>query len=993
MLKRGLSLIVAFVMIVSVITVLPLSAGAEEVAENGLEELIPVAFDEVQEEMIQTGADEELADEAQSPEQAFPVINVIENHNDGARLSWQTYAGNRYYRVYYLAENGWVRLATVNGNSYTDKSVSDRQVRVYTLRCVNNAEGTRFTSEYNKEGWSNTYYAAPPVSSVSNTVDGVLVKWNIPEGAEQFRVYRKTSGGSWTRLAQLEGGEYTDLTAVSGTTYSYTVRMINAQGETFMSGYTDGKAVTYVAAPKITGVDNGSGGAVVRWTASKGAAAYRVYYRRGEEWVRIGQTTATSITDSTVKHNEARVYTVRCVNKDGGFVSDFYRDNPAYTYIYYPAPVIKLLENTFDGVLVKWDRAEGAEDYRVYRKASGDKSWTRLTQTSGSEYLDTAAASGVTYTYTLRMIDAEGSSFMSDHNSGKSITCVAPPRITGFENTKTGAKITWTNTAGAAFYRVFYQKNGAWAKLADVKTNTYTDTAVQHTEKRTYTVRTLDKNGAYSSEYHTEGWENTYFAAPVIKNIEKLNAGVKLTWDRCEGAEDYRVYRKVAGKSWTRLAQVGGSEYIDADAKSGTNYVYTIRMIRADREEFMSDYLDGVSITFCDTPVLDEVTPAQTGVQLSWDKVDYAASYGVLYQKDGAWELLATVKTTGYLDTSIKDGESRVYSVRCLDNSGNAMSDFDRKGKGVTYFAPPVIRVVSKTAEGHNKITWDQRDGVAAYRLYRKAPDGSWARLFDSIKENVYVDQNAASHIYTYTLRYLDAQGNLISDYISDTKFYYNGSFANGELTVDGSTYHFDNGTLKSGFVTVGGKKYYYGSNGQIVKNNIVGNDQLGWYYADSKGVCCESEEIRLAAAFMGKYCKGNTLKEKMKYGFMYMANNFPYKRYYDPPKKSADIPHMAVDCFKNRSANCYRYAAGFCCLARMAGYRARVAVGITGNAPHGWTEVYVDGKWLICDVDANLPTYGNAAYRAYMMTTHFWPLSKYFTTELTIEDGKAVWK
>ena len=73
-----------------------------------------------------------------------------------------------------------------------------------------------------------------------------------------------------------------------------------------------------------------------------------------------------------------------------------------------------------------------------------------------------------------------------------------------------------------------------------------------------------------------------------------------------------------------------------------------------------------------------------------------------------------------------------------------------------------------------------------------------------------------------------------------------------------------------------------------VVKNTIVGSKREGWYYADKNGVCCESEEMRLAAEYMMTYCKGDTLDQKMKSGFLYMAKNFPYHRTYDHPKKAA---------------------------------------------------------------------------------------------------------
>lgn len=161
----------------------------------------------------------------------------------------------------------------------------------------------------------------------------------------------------------------------------------------------------------------------------------------------------------------------------------------------------------------------------------------------------------------------------------------------------------------------------------------------------------------------------------------------------------------------------------------------------------------------------------------------------------------------------------------------------------------------------------------------------------------------------------------------------------------------------------------------------------------DKNGVCCESEEMRLAAEYMMTYCKGDTLDEKMKSGFLYMAKNFPYHRTYDHPKKSSDLSALAIDLFKNKKGNCFRYAAAFACTARIAGYRSRVVIGDVLGSPHGWVEVLVNGEWLICDPDAQLPGYKAPDYKPYMMKKHYWTLNPHVKCEVTIENDKAVWK
>lgn len=350
-------------------------------------------------------------------------------------------------------------------------------------------------------------------------------------------------------------------------------------------------------------------------------------------------------------------------------------------------------------------------------------------------------------------------------------------------------------------------------------------------------------------------------------------------------------------------------------------------------------------------------------------------------------------KTIIYYENNKTRGTTYTYIVRCLDSKGNFASGYDKNGTRNTFIAPPAISKVSKAGKG-NLVEWKSVPKAAGYRLYRKTVNTSWSRLADVCEGTSYTDTSAKKgNVYSYTLRCLDKNGNLISSYISNTKYYHNGALADGKITVNGQTYNFDKGLFRSGYQKINGKRYYYNSKGVVVKNTIVGSKREGWYYADKNGVCCESEEMRLAAEYMMTYCKGDTLDEKMKSGFLYMAKNFPYHRTYDHPKKASDLPALAIDLFKNKKGNCFRYAAAFACTARIAGYRSRVVIGDVLGSPHGWVEVLVNGEWLICDPDAQLPGYKAPDYKPYMMKKHYWTLNPHVKCEVTIENGKAVWK
>ena len=196
------------------------------------------------------------------------------------------------------------------------------------------------------------------------------------------------------------------------------------------------------------------------------------------------------------------------------------------------------------------------------------------------------------------------------------------------------------------------------------------------------------------------------------------------------------------------------------------------------------------------------------------------------------------------------------------------------------------------------------------------------------------------------------------------------------------------------GYVTIFGRTYYFDADGVMQKGGIVGSDSEGYTLADENGVCCVSEEIRLAADFMMRHGTGDTLDERMKTGFLYLANHFGYVRSFVHTFKAQDMADLAIDMFTHERGNCYRYAACFACIAKIAGYRARVVLGSTVGNPHGWVEVRVGQRWLICDPDAEMAEGNLPDYSFYMIDRHFWQITAKQRIELTVDrNGVAVWK
>ena len=332
--------------------------------------------------------------------------------------------------------------------------------------------------------------------------------------------------------------------------------------------------------PSISKLENTSGGIKISWNKVSGAYGYRVYQKTSNGWKRIKDTTATSYTDSAVSVNQTKTYTMRCIDKNGNTVSGY--NSKGWSKKYTPvAPTISKLENISGGIKLSWNKIAGVYGYRVYYKTSSG-GWKRFKDTTATSFTDSGVSPNRTETYTIRCIDKNGNTVSGYNSKGwsKKYTPVAPT-ISKLENISGGIKLSWNKIAGVYGYRVYYKtSSGGWKRFKDTTATSFTDSGVSPNRTETYTIRCIDKNGNTVSGYNSKGWSKKY--APVAPKITKLtntSKGVSVTWGKVAGVYGYRLYRKYAGGSWTKVKDTTAASYTDSGAKKGKKVTYTLRCI------------------------------------------------------------------------------------------------------------------------------------------------------------------------------------------------------------------------------------------------------------------------------------------------------------------------------------------------------------------------------------------------------------------------------
>ena len=256
---------------------------------------------------------------------------------------------------------------------------------------------------------------------------------------------------------------------------------------------------------------------------------------------------------------------------------------------------------------------------------------------------------------------------------------------------------------------------------------------------------------------------------PQITSLANTTGGIKISWNKVDGAYGYRLYYKPASGGWKRFKDTTATSFTDSGVSPNRTETYTIRCIDKNGNTISGFNSTGWSKKY--TPVAPTVSKLDIttgGIKLSWNKIAGVYGYRLYYKPaSGGWKRFKDTTATSFTDSGVSPNRTETYTIRCIDKNGNTISSFNSNGWSKKY--TPVAPTISKleNTSGGIKISWNKIAGVYGYRLYYKTSSGGWKRFKDTTATSFTDSGVSPNRTETYTIRCIDKNGNTVSGFYS----------------------------------------------------------------------------------------------------------------------------------------------------------------------------------------------------------------------------------
>jgi fibronectin type 3 domain-containing protein len=413
---------------------------------------------------------------------------------------------------------------------------------------------------------------------------------------------------------------------------------------------------------------------------------------------------------------------------------------------------------------VTWTAAPRALGYDVLRSTSTAGPYSLIGTSTSTNYTDSTAASGATYTYVLTAYGPDG--FSPNSTTSNATQAPAPSNLAATATSASGITLTWTGVSNAASYSVKRgtSATGTFAAIGSPTSATYNDSGLSAGTTYYYEVTAL-VGGAASAASNVAN-ATTIAAAPTSPLAKATSSSaITVTWTASTGATGYNVLRGTSNSGpftaigSTSSGAVSMTTYSDAGLSAATAYYYVVQATDSGGTSGNSAVATATTLTAGPTGLT--ATAASTSqINLSWTASKGATSYSVLRgsASGGPYSAIGTSSTTSYSNTGLT-GATTYYYVVAAVASGGASAD-SNQASATTMPSPPSGLSAGAVSAGAITLTWTTVSGATGYNVLRGSASAGPFSKIGTATTGTYPDANlAAATAYYYVVQTVASSG------------------------------------------------------------------------------------------------------------------------------------------------------------------------------------------------------------------------------------------
>lgn len=552
--------------------------------------------------------------------------------------------------------------------------------------------------------------------------DNVSLSWDAVSGVDGYKIFKNNT----QEIATTTNTFFQDNIQQPGKLANYSVKtFVYLDGLEYRSKPVTLSGWRKLSEPIISSIIQTSPPEIlINWLSVEGATGYKIYKATApaiDQFSLYGATSSVFFSDKNIKEGVAYNYKIKasCALGDSDF-SNIQSVLIQPTTPEAPTGVTASFGEFTNFIRVNWTPVNSIFYYNIYRDTSTNRIATNILDT---EFIDTTAIQGVSYTYGIGAVNSSGEGPITFSNSGW-LKLNPPSNFVASDGLYTNKiRLNWNSSDGASSYKIY--KGTSPTEYQTISGISYDDVGVTYGEIITYKVKAVSNLSESDFSSQDTGFiaqlppEN--FPTGVSASDGIFTDKIIINWNTAtsiQGISGYKIF-----KNNNLLGVTQNTSFIDTPP-AGICFEYKVKAFNNAGDGPESAGNTGwVNIL----PPSSLNASKQTAIQqitLNWSTSQGANFYKIFKGTPTSLSFLArTISTeTQFIDSGLPIGTTFAYAVKASCSLGD--SDFSPIDIGSTGFPVslpnPPTGVSASDGAFTNKvnITWNSVSGISGYIVF-----------------------------------------------------------------------------------------------------------------------------------------------------------------------------------------------------------------------------------------------------------------------------------